>query len=193
MTARKQDAALASSQFRSGYLWLIALAMTSSTLVSVGCRRSQTQPTRETRVSATASASAPPVDRLLPGELGSSSELVFGFPVPVGMSVERVFPDAVHLVGEVTISGLVDYIRKHAQVGTAELTGGMMRFDQVRIPHQAPDHLYRFELVQQARQVRLVIKNITPPPTQPGLTEEERWRQAGLTPNGQPLDLSKLR
>lgn len=184
----KQNAMLVSSNTRGGYHWLIALA-----LLSVGCRRNQALPSKETRAAATASAPAPPVDRLLPGELGSSSELVFGFPVPIGMSVERVFPDAAHLIGEVTVSGLVDYIRKHAQVGTAELTGSMMRFDQVRIPQQAPDHLYRFELVRQARQVRLVIKNITPPPTQAGLTEEERWRQAGLRPDGQPLDLSKLR
>ena len=28
----------------------------------------------------------------------------------------------------------------------------------------------------------------TPPKVQPGLTDAERWRQAGLTPEGRPLD-----
>ncbi|MGE5786375.1 MAG: hypothetical protein ACM3ZE_17385 [Myxococcales bacterium] len=181
MTARREPG--------TGLRLLLAIVVA----MSAGCRREPSLDDKTHSAAASASASPLPIDRLLPGELGASSELVFGFPVPVGMSVERVFHDAAHLVGEVAVSGLVDYIRKHAQVGTAELTGTMMRFDQVRIPRQPPDQVYRFDLVQQARQVRLVIKNVTPPPTQSGLTEEERWRQAGLRPDGEPLDVSRLR
>jgi hypothetical protein len=38
-----------------------------------------------------------------------------------------------------------------------------------------------------------VIKDVTPPPPPPpGLTDAERWRAAGLTPDGHPLDPKKL-
>jgi hypothetical protein len=34
-----------------------------------------------------------------------------------------------------------------------------------------------------------VIKDVTPPPPPPpGLSDAERWRAAGLTPDGRPLD-----
>jgi hypothetical protein len=32
----------------------------------------------------------------------------------------------------------------------------------------------------------------SPPPPPPGLTDAERWRAAGLTPDGRPLDPKKL-
>ncbi len=37
-----------------------------------------------------------------------------------------------------------------------------------------------------------MIKDITPPPLEPGLTDEERWKKAGLTPDGKPIDPKKL-
>ena len=39
----------------------------------------------------------------------------------------------------------------------------------------------------------LVIKDATPPPPPPpGMTDAERWRAAGMSPDGRPLDLKKL-
>ena len=37
-----------------------------------------------------------------------------------------------------------------------------------------------------------VIKDVTPPPVEQGLSEEERWRRHGLTKDGQVLDPTKL-
>ena len=46
-----------------------------------------------------------------------------------------------------------------------------------------------------ASPTRLVVRDVTPhgangPPT---MTNEERWRQAGLTPDGKPLDLAEFK
>ena len=35
--------------------------------------------------------------------------------------------------------------------------------------------------------VEMVVRDRTPPPVEEGLTEEERWRQAGMTPDGKVL------
>jgi hypothetical protein len=140
-----------------------------------------------------ASGQAVPLDRLLPGELSASSALVFGFPIPVGMHVERSFADAAHLVGEVTVNGLVDYVRKHATVKAPELADSVLVFDPVHIPSQGESRQYRFEISSGGRKVRLLVRDVTAPPQQPGLTDEERYRQAGLSPNGVPLNATELR
>lgn len=138
-------------------------------------------------------SSTAPLDRLAPGELAQSAQQVFGFPIPREMRLERAYPDAVHLVGEVEVAGIAEYVRKHADVGAPELIAQVLRFDRGRIRNQKDQRLYRFDISQRGRQVQLLISDVTPPPIQPGLTDEERWRLAGLKPDGTPLDISNLR
>jgi hypothetical protein len=168
----------------------LALILLGTTACHRGDSASRTKPSIASGLVASA---AVPLDRLLPGELSTSSQLVFGFPVPNGMIIERAFPEEVHLVGEVTVGGLSDYIRKHAEVGPPELVGAILRFDRAHIPNQDKTRQYRFEVTQRGRQVRLLVMDVTPPPVQPGLSDEERWKQAGLKPNGEPLNISDLR
>jgi hypothetical protein len=170
----------------------LALSLVALLCLGSGCRNVE-RSTSMAQASASSPSAAAPLDRLAPGELAESSELAFGFPVPVGMSVERVFPDAIYLSGEVAVPGLLSYLRKHAQVSNAELDDSTVRFRSVRIPRNGLERQYGFDVVQQGRQVRLVIRDTTPAPLQPGLTEEERWKQAGLKPNGQPLSVTDLR
>lgn len=162
-------------------------------VLGTACKRSDRSASKARTATSAHSIASIPLDRLAPGELAESPELAFGFPVPVGMSVERAFPDAIYLSGEVTVPGLVSYVRKHAQVTNAELEDSTIRFRSVRIPRNGLERQYAFEVVQQGRQVRLVIRDTTPTPLQPGLTEDERWKQAGLKPNGQPLSVTDLR
>jgi hypothetical protein len=172
----------------------LATAITIALLGIVACQHRDS--TLAAKPGNSASASAPvqvPLDHLRPGELAESAQQVFGFPIPRGMSIERAFPDAAHLVGEVNVSELATYVSKHAQVGAPELTATLLRFDRARIPSQGEQRQYRFDISQHGRQVQLLVKDVTPAPTQPGLTEEERWRQAGLKPNGAPLDIADLR
>jgi hypothetical protein len=34
----------------------------------------------------------------------------------------------------------------------------------------------------------MTIRDVTPPPVEPGLSEEERWKKAGFAPDGKPID-----
>ena len=74
-----------------------------------------------------------PVDRLLPGELAQSKLLVFGFPIPQGMTVARRYADSVHMVGAVSPSALTTYVKAHAATGPGELVGNRKVFSKVRI------------------------------------------------------------
>lgn len=160
----------------------------------LGCQRERAvEKLRKSEPSA-AAATATPVDRLLPGELSASSQLVFGLPIPNGMRIERAFPDAVHLVGEVTVPGLVEYLRKHARIGAPELTATMLLFERVKIPSQGENRLYEFQILQRGPELKLLVKDVTRPELpSPPMSDEERWKRAGRKPDGAPLNFADLR
>jgi hypothetical protein len=133
-----------------------------------------------------------PADRLAPGELGASSRLVFGFNVPLGMKVESQSPREVHLSGMVGLEALARYVKDRVEVTHVEVTGSRFVFNDARIKQGDPERKYLFDLVRRHRRTVLVIRDRTPPPALDGLSEEERWRRAGLTPDGKQIDPLKL-
>ncbi|MBN1609795.1 MAG: hypothetical protein JW940_24395 [Polyangiaceae bacterium] len=133
-----------------------------------------------------------PVDRLAPGELGASSRMVFGFAVPLGMKLQSQSAREVHMSGTASLEALARYVRDRVQVSQVEFTGSRFVFNDVRIKGGDPGRKYLFELVRRHRRSLLVIRDRTPPPAVKGISEEERWRRAGLTPDGQQLDPLKL-
>ena len=133
-----------------------------------------------------------PVDRLAPGELGVSSRMVFGFAVPRGLRVDAEFRDAVHLSGAVALNALGKYVRDRVIVSHVEVMGARWVFPNARIKGGDARRVYRLELVSDGGRTHLVIRDTTPPPTVEGLSEPERWKRAGLTPNGKPLNLAEL-
>ena len=75
----------------------------------------------------------------------------------------------------------------HVEIGAARTI-----FPNARIRAGAADKVYELEVIPEPGRTRLVIRDVTPPKVVPGLTDEERWRQAGLTPQGRPLDMKKF-
>lgn len=138
-----------------------------------------------------ADAGVQPVDRLLVSELARSKLLVFGFPIPQGMTVSRRFPDSVHMVGSVSPDGLTAFVRAHAATGPVELIGNRKVFSKVKIRGGDPSRLYDIEIDSSGSLQQLIVSDVTPPPLEPGLSVEERWRRAGYNPDGTPLASSE--
>jgi hypothetical protein len=153
-------------------------------LFAIGCSR---HPTPAPSTSNDAGIPPKAVDRLLPGELGQSKLLVFGFPVPQGMNVERRYADSVHLVGTVSPTALTAYVRAHAATGPAELIGSRKIFRKVPIRGGDPSRLYDIEIDDSGAARRLIVSDVTQPPMEPGLSVEERWKRAGYNPDGTPI------
>jgi hypothetical protein len=62
-------------------------------------------------------------------------------------------------------------------------------FPAARIKGGPEGRVFNLEVLPDGPRTRLVIKDVTPPPPPPpGLSDAERWRAAGLTPDGRPLD-----
>ncbi len=160
-------------------------------LQSAGCQRSPSEQPRAEASLAPALTSSP--DRLSPRELTASSRLAFGFPIPDGLRIERAFDDAIHLIGQVEVEPLLTYLRQHATLGPIELLERRMLISDVRFQKGDPSRVYRMEITDKGPKLRLVIRDITPKVDQTThMTDEERWRHAGLRPNGEPLDKGQL-
>jgi hypothetical protein len=170
-------------------LWLL-LGLCS--LVSYGCSsKRKAEPVASQTASTTASAL--PLDHLGPDELAPSKVEVYGFRLPRGMEIESRMADRAYLSGQVSPEGLANYVREQVVVSHVEIGAARTVFPMARIKAGPADRVFNLEVLPDGARTRLVIKDVTPPPPPiPGLTDEERWRAAGLTPDGRPLDPKKL-
>lgn len=127
-------------------------------------------------------------DELSPGKLE-----VYGFPVPLGMELQNRIRDRAYLSGRVSPEALANYVNEQVVVSHVEVGAARTVFPMAHIKGGPTDRLFELEVLPDGPRTRLVIKDVTPPPPPPpGLTDAERWRAAGLTPDGHPLDMKKL-
>jgi len=133
-------------------------------------------------------------DRLAPGELAETELHLFGLKLPKGMKLEARFTDSAYAVGDVTAEQLSNYVKERVHVGHVELAGKNTVFPKARIKGSDPKHLYRIEVTPRGRRSKLTVELLNPPrpPAEKGLSEAERWRRAGLSPDGKQLNPDQL-
>ena len=131
------------------------------------------------------SAAPVPVDHLLPGELAEGSENAYGLVLPRGFVVDQRFEDAIHASGHGSPEHVSAFVRRRLVVSTVEVGPARTIFASAR---SKTGVAITVEITDRDNRVELVVRDLTPPPVVPGLSEEERWRRTGLRPNGQPLD-----
>jgi hypothetical protein len=129
-----------------------------------------------------------PVDRLAPDELAAGNAEVWGFAVPREMQVEHRYQEVTHIIGNVKPDALANYVRDRVVVSHVEIGAARTIFPNARIKGGAADRVYELDVIPEPGLTRLVIRDVTPPKVEPGLSDADRWRQAGLTPEGRPLD-----
>lgn len=157
----------------------------------LGCRGERNAPAAV--ASAAASAAPLPLDHLAADELAPGKAEVYGFAVPREMEVESRLLDRAYVTGRVSPEALANYVRRRVTVSHVEIGAARTVFPMARINGGPADRLFTLEVLPDGPRTRLVIKDVTPPPPPPpGLSDAERWRAAGLSPDGKPLDLKKL-
>jgi len=145
-------------------------------------------------LSATAPSSrAKPLDHLAQGELAPGSERLFGLHVPRKMTVERRFMDSAHAAGPVSPEDLSNYVRERVSVAQVEVGAARTVFPRVVIKAGDTSRVYRIEVApRRGGGSELEVRDITPLPVPSGLSDAERWKRAGMKPDGTPLDLKSL-
>lgn len=145
---------------------------------------------------AVASASQTPTtpDRLAPGELAEGKAELFGLRLPRELSVEARFPHSAYASGKISAERLSDYVSKRVVVPRVELAGSRTVFPKARIKGVDAGRRFRIEVVPLGHRSKLTVQWLNPPkpPGAPGLSEAERWKRAGLTPDGRQLNPQEL-
>lgn len=160
---------------------------------ALGCACSSKRAAPGPAASAVASAPGVPLDHLAPDELAPGNLEVYGFAIPRGMAVESRLEDRTYVRGHVSPEALANYVREQVSVSHVEIGAARTVFPMARIKRGPVDRFYTIEVLPDGAFTRLVLKDTTPPPPPPpNMTDEERWRAAGLTPDGRPLDVKKL-
>lgn len=171
---------------------LPAAAVVAALAISTtgGCKRRPPPPVEEAAPVASASA-ARPADHALPDEIAEGAEKAFGLPIPRRMRVVGRFDDVVFAAGDVAPELIANYVRQrvvagHIETGPAKtvFTSATLRLD--------PARTLRVDVVSRNGDTELTVRDETRPPARQGLTEAERWKEQGLTPQGAPLDPTHL-
>jgi hypothetical protein len=128
-----------------------------------------------------------PVDTTLPGELAEGTEVAFGLKLPRDLEIEARFDDAVIAVGRVPLEYVANYVRDRVDSDRVETGPSRTVFDEAS-PKADAQKTVRIEVTRRARgDVQLVVRDRTPKPMEEGLTEAERYKKAGLAPDGKTV------
>ncbi|HEU5073718.1 MAG TPA: hypothetical protein VFU02_06085 [Polyangiaceae bacterium] len=133
-------------------------------------------------------------DRLAPGELAEGKSALFGLKLPVGMQVEARFPQSAHASGIVSAERLANYVRQRVEVARVELAASGTVFPQASIRGGDPTRRYQIEISSKGRATKLSLHWLNPPRPPPvtGLSEEQRWQRAGISPDGKLIGQQAL-
>ncbi|MDB4939001.1 MAG: hypothetical protein JWP87_5973 [Labilithrix sp.] len=167
-------------------------ALTVSLVVGLGaagcssCKRGDDKPPVENK----------PPDHLAPMEAVEGKEKAFGLPLPRLSKVEARFEKSVHVLSMLTAEELVNFVSVRVKDG--KITPGtsstlLYNVTPVGDPEKRLSlDIHAFRGGDGTMHSQMVVRDTTPPPLEPGLTDEQRWNKAGLTPGGQIADPKHL-
>jgi hypothetical protein len=169
---------------------LLSLALALSVVPLGGCKKPP-PPTQQQ------SPPGPP-DHLAPGELVEGKDRAFALPLPRSSEISMKTPTSVHVATPYNAEQLANFVRARIKQGQGRVTVGASSttFDDVIVQAEPSRHL-QIAIVKGPRlseiKSTMTVQDVTPPPPpDPNTTEEERWKKAGLKPNGQVLDPKHL-
>lgn len=171
---------------------LLVLAVAIVATCGTACKKDDADVA--TTLAATGAADArAPRDHLADGELLEGTAKVFGLVLPRGVSIDSNLPPQVIASGDPKAADVANYVRSRVAMGTVTVGAASTMFIQVQVPAN-PGRLLSVRVEPRANGTGtlMTIRDITPPPVDPNLTEEQRWKQVGILPGGHIADPSHL-
>ncbi len=131
---------------------------------------------------------APSVDSVDSEELAEGDKSAFGLPIPRDMTVEAQFPDSVQAVGRVSFEALANYVRDRVRAERIDTGPAKTVFVGAKLK-QDDGKKIRVEVTSVAgSRVELLVRDKTKAEPSDGLTPAQRWRKAGVGPNGREIN-----
>ena len=152
---------------------------------AASCRDSK--PTeQQTTAPAAADASAVLPDSTDGNELAEGKEEAFGLRLPRGVYIAARMDDAVYARGKLGFEASANYVRQRVVAKRVDTGPAKTVFVDAAIKAK-PDRLVQVEVLMRSRGVEIIVRDKTRKPADKGLTQKERWKRAGLTPDGKVL------
>ncbi len=130
-------------------------------------------------------------DRLAAGEIPEGRERAFTLPLPLHSTVKARFTNSVHVASSHTREELANFVKTRVSKGQTTAGTTETRFDQVivtRDPSKTLTIEIRSAPIAGEYKSQIVVSDVSPLPQVPDETDADRWRKAGLTPDGKQLD-----
>jgi hypothetical protein len=124
-----------------------------------------------------------PVDTTKPGEIAEGKEQAFGLVLPRDMRITTRIGDTVMTVGRLPFEHVANYVRERVDALQVNIGPSRTQFKNA-VVRADNSKVVEVEVVVVRDGVQIVVQNLTREPAEPGLSDEERWRRAGLGPNG---------
>ena len=169
----------------------VAACLLLATLLAAFLPACRDKPEQSVAATPSAAPLAPP-DQLVPGELAEGTIDAFGLKLPRIMKLDTRFPDAAFASGEASHKDVVNYVRDRVIATKVETLETKTVFDGATLKSTPANKLHIEVIALGGGRSKLVIRDETRPPAKPGLTEEERWREVGMTPQGELIDPTHL-
>jgi hypothetical protein len=126
------------------------------------------------------------VDSVPEGTLAEGTVEAFGLKLPRGMRLKGSLPDAVFASGGFSLESVSNYVRERVEAERVETTPKKTVFRSAKLEGQS--RVLHIEVsARSSNVVEVVVRDETPKPATQGLSEEQRWKQVGLTPGGKVL------
>ena len=171
---------------------LIAVALAS--LASIGAPACK-QKEKEQAPPAPAPSARPSADRLAEGEIPEGRDRAFTLPLPLHSTVKARFAGSVHVASSHTQEELANFVRARVTEGKSSSGTTETHFEMVIVTKDPAKRLtidVRAAPIVGDYRSQMVISDVTPAPEEPGLTDEDRWKKAGMTPDGKLIDRNHL-
>lgn len=123
------------------------------------------------------------VDSVPDGELAEGTVDAFGLRLPRGMRLEASFDDALFAGGAFSLERVSNYLRKRVEAEHVETAAKKTVFRHATL-EGSKVVLHIEVLAASVNKVQVIVRNETPKPPTQGLSEEQRWKQVGLGPDG---------
>lgn len=136
-------------------------------------------------------AGAKAADHLATNEIAEGRDKAFALVLPLASRIVFKFPDSVEVESELRPEDLSNYIRLHVKTDKIAVGADRTTFDQAIVPSD-PKRVLHIDVrpgkVTHNVRSSMLIRDITPLPPQPKISDEEAWKRAGRGPDGKPLD-----
>lgn len=146
--------------------------------------------TAKPSVALAAAVDAGPRDHLAPGELIEGKTTAFGITLPRGFVLRSAFSDMAIAEGPAKPADVANYLRARVPARSAMVGAASTIFDHVQT-EPGRELVVKVEPMPVGQGTLISIRDVSPPPPD-GLTVDQRWREAGLTPEGRIADPTHL-